>query len=69
MFHIIYITVDENRCNGCGNCQEVCPKGRKIWKIDKIAHASNLQYCHVCMLCEMKCRRDAIRVHRSWLNE
>lgn len=62
---ILKIIVDEEKCIACGKCKEICPKGGKIWTIDKTAHASNLQYCHVCTLCAMVCRRDAILVERN----
>ncbi|MDD5959951.1 MAG: ferredoxin family protein [Methanobrevibacter wolinii] len=66
MFKILKIIVDEEKCIGCGDCKEICPKGGKIWKIsNNIAHASNLQYCHVCTICAMACKQDAILVERN----
>ena len=26
------IEVDQEKCTGCGNCMEICPKGYRIWK-------------------------------------
>ncbi|MDO5850485.1 MAG: ferredoxin family protein [Methanobacteriaceae archaeon] len=58
--------VDTEKCIGCGNCKEICPKGGFIWTIkNKTASVSNLQYCHVCTLCAMKCGPDAIKIIRD----
>ena len=63
---ILKIEVDLEKCIACGNCKEICPKGGFIWTIDdEGAHVSNLQYCHVCTLCAMKCGPDAIKIIRN----
>jgi NAD-dependent dihydropyrimidine dehydrogenase PreA subunit len=63
------IEVDKERCIGCGTCQEICPKGPRIWKIkDGKAEAGNLQYCHVCTICASKCPVGAIHVIRDGQN-
>ena len=62
------IEVDKGKCTGCGECQQVCPKGPKIWKVDDKAEASNLRYCHVCTLCASKCPEGAIKVIRDGEN-
>jgi ferredoxin len=36
-----------------------------IWSINKVAHASNLGYCHVCTICASKCPTGAIFVDRD----
>lgn len=59
------IEVDTNKCTGCGECQEACPKGGKIWKINGKAKATNLRYCHLCTLCASHCPEQAIRVIRD----
>ncbi|MCK9152379.1 indolepyruvate ferredoxin oxidoreductase subunit alpha [Methanobacterium alcaliphilum] len=59
------IDVDEEKCTGCGKCEQICPKGGKIWHINKTAHASDLEYCHVCTLCAGICPVGAIRVLRD----
>jgi NAD-dependent dihydropyrimidine dehydrogenase PreA subunit len=62
---ILKIAIDEDKCTGCGECREVCPKGFKIWEINKVAHVSNLEYCHVCTICASKCPEEAIKVIRN----
>lgn len=60
------IEVDKDKCTGCGNCKAICPKGERIWTIkDGKAEASNLEYCHVCILCASKCPEGAIHVIRD----
>jgi len=42
------IIIEYEKCTGCGKCKEACPKGGKIWTIDrkrKIAIPSNLDFC------------------------
>jgi NAD-dependent dihydropyrimidine dehydrogenase PreA subunit len=59
------IVVDKDKCTGCGECRDVCPKGPKIWKINGKAEADNLRYCHVCTICASKCPEGAITVIRD----
>ena len=61
----LIIEVDKDKCNGCGACRDICPKGGLIWKINGTASVSHLRYCHVCTICAMNCRRDAIKIIRS----
>ncbi|MDR3290687.1 MAG: ferredoxin family protein [Methanobrevibacter sp.] len=63
--NILKIYVDENKCIACGDCKDICPKGEIIWSINKIAHASNLGYCHVCTICASRCPTGAILVDRN----
>ncbi|MDD3985539.1 MAG: 4Fe-4S binding protein [Methanobacterium sp.] len=63
------IQVDKDKCTGCGICKEACPKGAKIWDINKKAMATNLQYCHICTICAGKCPEQAIHVSREDNNE
>ena len=54
--------VDPSKCNGCGDCEDVCP----TWSIDvngsaKIDHLS----CMPCRICETTCPGEAIHYGRS----
>lgn len=59
------IEVDKEKCNGCGECKEACPKGAKIWNVKDKAMATNLRFCHVCTICASKCPQQAIHVIRD----
>ncbi|MGC9517982.1 MAG: 4Fe-4S dicluster domain-containing protein [Methanomicrobiales archaeon] len=61
------IVIDNEKCTGCGICQQECPKGPKIWTIDKKqkAKVDNLEYCHLCIICASKCPEGAITVIRD----
>lgn len=65
------ITVDEQRCKGCGLCINVCPK--KILKLseDKLNDKGysfmvcfNMDECIGCARCAMMCPDIAIEVER-----
>lgn len=62
MFEII---VDNEKCNGSGQCQSVCPKGSKIWGIGpaggkKICQVKDKDWCLACGMCVMACPTKAI---------
>ncbi|MDP1553613.1 MAG: ferredoxin family protein [Methanobacteriaceae archaeon] len=61
------IDVDQEKCTGCGNCLEICPKGYKIWKKNSEGKAEiiDLFFCHGCTLCASKCSADAIKIVRD----
>ena len=63
------IEVDEDKCTGCGICKEECPKGAKIWDVNKNAMTTNLRYCHLCTICASKCPEGAILIVRDDPNE
>ncbi len=62
---LVEVKVDEEKCNGCGTCAEVCPvsvfemqeKGDK-----KISVVVNNDACIVCRACEVQCPSQAITV-------
>ena len=39
----LQILVDEEKCIGCGNCAEICPKSAKIWKVGSVARILDLR--------------------------
>lgn len=59
------IIVDKEKCTGCGECKEACPKGGKIWNIEDKATATNLRFCHLCTICASKCPEQAILIVRD----
>ncbi|MDR3063446.1 MAG: ferredoxin family protein [Methanobrevibacter sp.] len=66
---MLRIFVDEEKCTGCGECKDICPKGELIWRINGKARAKNLKYCHVCTICASKCPEGAIFVDRYAPND
>lgn len=55
------ITVDENRCKGCGYCKEMCPKdvfefeGKLNVAGYSVSSAKHLDRCIGCNTCVMTC--------------
>lgn len=61
--------IRKDKCTGCGECRDACPKGPKIWFINKKARVDNLEYCHVCTICASKCPEQAITILRDAPND
>ncbi|MBE6851944.1 MAG: 4Fe-4S dicluster domain-containing protein [Ruminococcus sp.] len=66
------ITINFERCKGCGLCTDICPK--KIIVLSKEKHNRKGYYpaectdnskCISCALCAMMCPDCAIRVERG----
>jgi ferredoxin len=61
---VVTLALDPARCNGCGNCLEVCPHavfaadGRKVAIVERDA-------CMECGACARNCPRGAIKVRAS----
>lgn len=55
------ITIDEEKCNGCGECAENCP-GDVYEMQDGKPVPVNSDECHGCHTCEAVCDQDAIEV-------
>ena len=56
--------IDQNRCNGCGICVDVCPLD--VIRMDERGEKAIIRYpddCHTCFECEMNCTLEAIYVH------
>ena len=65
------MTVNHNRCKGCGLCVDVCPK--KIILLDKSvlnakgyhpAIVSDMEQCIGCAMCALMCPDCAILVEK-----
>jgi NAD-dependent dihydropyrimidine dehydrogenase PreA subunit len=53
--------IDEQRCNGCGRCVEVCPT--QVLDLDTASGKAYLRYpdrCSYCTACEEICPTHAI---------
>lgn len=58
---MLKITVDQEKCNGCGRCTESCP-GEVYELKDEKAMVVNLEGCHYCRTCEDVCEQDACHI-------
>jgi NAD-dependent dihydropyrimidine dehydrogenase PreA subunit len=56
------LTIELDRCDGCGNCVEVCPEGA-IQIASGLAQI-NSELCTECEACVQACPNGAIRVAR-----
>lgn len=55
------ITIEKEKCNGCGECVDGCP-GEVYELIDNKATPVNSDECHGCFTCVELCDEDAITV-------
>jgi NAD-dependent dihydropyrimidine dehydrogenase PreA subunit len=55
------IEINGERCNGCGQCLEVCPTGA-IYLVDGLA-AVDRELCRQCEACIPVCPMEAIRLY------
>ena len=55
------VRIDENKCNNCGICEEICPENifSKVEGKVKILYPMECWYCGSCM---MDCPQNAIEV-------
>jgi NAD-dependent dihydropyrimidine dehydrogenase PreA subunit len=61
---MVKISVDAEKCTGCGSCVDICPVGVYELKEDskKKAVPTNTEQCLACRACEMSCPNQAIKV-------
>jgi len=68
------ITVDNERCQGCGACRDVCPTKAPYYPAPPglgergEKTAVNVSICNFCGACEIACPVDAIKVERRKIN-
>jgi NAD-dependent dihydropyrimidine dehydrogenase PreA subunit len=58
---MIMVTVDKNKCDGDGNCVNVCPQA--VFKLENgKAEPVNMSECINCLTCVENCPQQAITV-------
>jgi NAD-dependent dihydropyrimidine dehydrogenase PreA subunit len=58
------ITIDDDKCTGCGECVDSCP-GEVYELKDGKAVPVNVDECHGCHTCEAVCDEDACHVEED----
>jgi NAD-dependent dihydropyrimidine dehydrogenase PreA subunit len=58
---MVKISIDLEKCTGCGTCVDICPSGVYELKDGKSV-AVNVDACLVCRACESQCPNAAITV-------
>jgi NAD-dependent dihydropyrimidine dehydrogenase PreA subunit len=59
--NVATLELDQDLCNGCGRCMEVCP--HQVFALaEKRAAISDLDACMECGACAKNCPATAIRV-------
>ncbi|OQX21326.1 MAG: hypothetical protein BWK75_03380 [Candidatus Altiarchaeales archaeon A3] len=64
------IVIDHEKCDGCGICIDVCHKGPRIFKIEKVGNKNmcvvqDASYCNICTTCLSKCPKKAINLIKN----
>lgn len=58
------ITIEDEKCNGCGECVDSCPGEVYELKDGKVVPV-NIEECHGCHTCEAVCDEDACHIEEE----
>ncbi len=60
----MYPIVDREKCNGCGNCVEICPS--EVYEIgEERSNPTRPQDCIECWACVNQCPTESIQLHED----
>jgi NAD-dependent dihydropyrimidine dehydrogenase PreA subunit len=59
--NVATITLDDSKCNGCGECVQVCPRA-VLAMAERKAHIANRDACIECGACKLNCATAALSV-------
>jgi len=60
--NVTTLTLDENKCTGCGMCADVCP--HRVFQLENgKARIVDKDRCMECGACMQNCPFDAVEVH------
>jgi len=60
----MYPIVDQDKCNGCGNCAEICPS--EVYEIDEDkSNPTHPEDCIECWACVGQCPTESIQLHED----
>jgi NAD-dependent dihydropyrimidine dehydrogenase PreA subunit len=61
-----YPVVDEEKCTGEGDCEEICPADPNVFEIaDSKSHVVHPESCIECGLCVEECPVEAITLNED----
>ena len=60
----MYPVVDQEKCNGCGNCAEICPSEVYEMEEDK-SNPVRPEDCIECWACVTQCQAESIQLNED----
>jgi len=58
---MVEVKVDEEKCDGCGSCVDVCPV-EVLEIVEAKSKVKNPDECLACRACEVQCPNTAIEI-------
>jgi len=58
---MVEVKVDEEKCDGCGSCVDVCPV-EVLEIVEEKSKVKNEDECLACRACEVQCPNTAIEI-------